>query len=185
MINSDSNKLDFYFNQTNARFDKFNVYKWYGLTELDAKIIKNTIYGVLDYYWNKNKSNTVTKIKDISIIQNYCKTFIDIFNNYFSGDLDIHYDIYYNGSNYIMVEFKLTSNSTDIAVNKMDVSDKINSIMKNINDELLFTNRILKRYSDDGMLIIKPNMLKYWNIKKAIIDADKMVFDIMMGEKND
>jgi hypothetical protein len=114
-------------------------------------------------------------------MQNYSQTFLRLMNKTYPN-LKKCKDRKYN--DYRLVTFSFAEDNNSLPeLDDENWLETLSSLIENDKNHILRTHRVIRVYTGDTLIIVKPNRLRYWIRSTAIRDVDDVIFDIFKGEK--
>jgi hypothetical protein len=121
-------------------------------------------------------------------LQQYSQTFLRLMNKTYphlkEGRKLKHKDFRLVAFSFSNVAFSFSNE--DNSLSELDASDwleKLSSLITKEKTNSLRTQRVIRIYTGDILIIVKPNKLRYWIRSTAIRDVDDVIVEIFKGEK--
>ncbi len=152
------------------------------LTDVDEKVIFDVNNYTQDFHRRGENSKVLHPIKDNLLIKNYGIEFSKILNQLYADNgkaFKLSDIIRFNDDKFIGAVF--TYNNIDINEPKIlntDYSEEVEGLSHFKVSEHFSSNRIIRYYSKNKVLFVKPNQMRYWLPSIAYRDADKTFADI-------
>ena len=145
------------------------------LLEWEKDIINDIDY-IIDFIKKGNESYIMKKVTSKEDINKYNDTFVRLmltsFNNF-----NFLYMFEKNG-----IIFSVYSFTKNTSFNIINDEKLMNNLVREIYYKygtFLYINRIIRIFSNDILIIVKPNKLRYWIKSIAIRDVDDVINDII------
>lgn len=154
----------------------------FNLTDIDKKVIFDVNHYTQDFHRRGENSMVLHPLKNNSVIKSYGAEFSRILNHMYADDEKIFKlsDIVrFNDDKFIGAVF--TYDDVDVKepkILKTDYSNEIEGLSQFKVSEHFNSTRIIKYYSKNKVLFVKPNQMRYWLPSIAYRDADKTFADI-------
>lgn len=155
------------------------------LSTSEMNIVNDVNIYMQDLIRHGEKSLALKKMPNTKlpeIISNYGIEFCNTLNTvYENADKKFRLAevINFNNDNFIATVFKYDSKANETTHREMNTIDDFKIIMEYSSSSNIFTNRILKFYSNDTVIFIKPNQYRYWLSIIAYRDADSCFVDLV------
>jgi hypothetical protein len=152
------------------------------LTDVDKKVIFDVNNYTQDFHRRGENSVVLHPVKNNSVVKDYGVEFSKILNQLYADNGNIFKlsDIVrFNDDKFIGVVF--TYDNVDIkepTILKTDYSGEIEGLSQFKVSEHFSSTRIIRYYSKNKALFVKPNQMRYWLSSIAYRDADKTFADI-------
>jgi type I restriction-modification system DNA methylase subunit len=115
-------------------------------------------------------------------LQHYSQTFLRLMNKTYPNLKKCKER---QNNDFRLIAFSFAGN--DNALSELDDSNWLETlstlIEKEKKNDILRTQRVIRIYTGDILIIVKPNRLRYWIRSTAIRDVDDVIIDIFKGEK--
>ncbi|GHT51195.1 hypothetical protein FACS1894102_7080 [Spirochaetia bacterium] len=86
--------------------------------------------------------------------------------------------------NSALVVFSFSKNVDDFDfLENSDCFDNLQSLITKKQSETLRTQRVIRIFAGNSLIIVKPAKLRYWIRSTAVRDVDDVIIDIMRGGK--
>ena len=112
-------------------------------------------------------------------LSNYSQTFLRLMNKTFPN-LEKGKEL--KGNGLILMTFSFSKNNT-LEFDESNWLESLSNLISKEKNITLRTQKIIRIYTGDSLIIVKPNKLRYWIRSTAIRDADDVIVDILKGEK--
>jgi hypothetical protein len=120
---------------------------------------------------------TVTKAN----IENYAQTFLRLVKTPYPNMKLIKY---LKSDNLAFIAFSFSDTVDSLPeLDSPDWDKKLQSLTSKEQSDVLQTRRILRIFTGNTLIIVKPNKLRYWIRSTAIRDVDDVIVDIFKGGK--
>jgi hypothetical protein len=167
---------------------QYKIMDLYELNWSEKILVIDKVNMIYNYYWNRDKSHYDSKLLSLDIMKEYGEVFCKILNESFLYEKKFKSNIYFfKDFPILMINVEL-SEDEDISPNIYEGDQyknelfKLDNIMIEEKNTSVFINKQIRRYTKNGVIIIKPNKYRYWIPSNAIYDADKVYSDIMSVE---
>lgn len=153
-----------------------------------SRIEKNIVADALDYYQefirHGDHSPVLKPIKNEAIIKNFCSEFVFALNSiYEEKEKKFFTKNVFFGDDFIATQFSYEKMEK---VNEPEwhkfqtkfTAEYLNNVFSSKISETSITKRIIKLYTTNSVVLIKPNQLRFWLKSIAYRDADKVVADM-------
>ncbi|MDR1637250.1 MAG: N-6 DNA methylase [Treponema sp.] len=128
-------------------------------------------------------SNLLKKFATKTDLKNYSDTFLRIIRNAYPSMKLIRK---LESDNLILIAFSFSDKEDSLLIlNDPHWADKLQSMMKKEQSYSLRTQRIVRIFTGNTVMIIKPNKLRYWIRSTAIRDVDDILTGILRGREKD
>lgn len=151
-------------------------------TEIDSRVILDVINYIQDFHRKGENSTILQPVVDNSILKNYGIEFSRVLNQWYAdnnkmfklSDIVRFTDDKFIGTVFTYDDFE----AKEPDVIKSDYSEEISGLSHFRVSEHFSSTRIIRYYSKNKLLFVKPNQMRYWLSTIAYRDADKTFADI-------
>jgi hypothetical protein len=112
-------------------------------------------------------------------MQNYSQTFLRLMNKAYPN---LKKSKERKNNDFRLVAFSFAGDDNSLPeLDDENWLETLSSLIKKNKNDILRTHRIIRVYTGDTLIIVKPNRLRYWIRSTAIRDVDDVIFDIIKG----
>ncbi|MCS2947101.1 hypothetical protein NXX54_01385 [Bacteroides sp. BFG-638] len=152
------------------------------LTDVDKKVIFDVNHYTQEFHRRGENSIVLNPVENNSVIKSYGVEFSRILNHMYADNgriFKLSDIVRFNDDKFIGAVF--TYDDVDVKepkILKTDYSDEIEGLSKFKVSEHFSSTRIIRYYSKNKVLFVKPNQMRYWLPSIAYRDADKTFANI-------
>jgi len=126
-------------------------------------------------------SKLLRKMPSENDLQNYSQVFIRQMNTIYPKMVNCRN---INNENFRLTVFSFYGDINILPeLGNSNVLDNLSTLIPNEKSEFLKTQRVVRIFTGDSIIIVKPNKLRYWIQSTAIRDADDIIMDIFNDGK--
>jgi len=130
-----------------------------------------------DYVRIGQNSELLSKNAYEKDLQKYTETFLRLMNKSYPKLRKVKE---LENNDYRLISFSFSGeNSILQELDNSDWLEKLSSLVEKKHTDNLRTKRVIRIYTGDELLIVKPNKLRYWIRSTAIRDVDDVIVDIL------
>lgn len=141
----------------------------------EEALCEDVVEYMADYVRRGQNSDLLTKTAGINDLYKYSSLFINMLGSIYKN-LKAAVPIYLNGL--ICQPFYFGDNPNLPCVLNKSEDDLLELLYDENNISCLRTVRVLRFYSENVLIIVKPDRLRYWIQSTAIVDADETLIDL-------
>lgn len=166
------------------------IYNIYSINDIERMVIEDTLTYSLSIFEKGEKSIAYEKISK-TIIEEYTKTVSNHVNRLLKyNDKFINGKVHFSNGPLSLVAFSIDDDLKDIEF--FEDSYQIEFILSKIEKSLgenysrkISLNKNLRLYQKERIILVKLNERRLWSKKQAIIDANQLISEIIIGEQHE
>lgn len=146
------------------------------------KIIKDDVLKYGFEYLRRNDNRVTNEDANKDVLEAFSEVFCKALNSVYGEDVIKVFKLnrIVESNSWFACDFSFTNKEINYKyVNTQKAEDEITAMIENNMKKNLRINRVLRYYSKDKIILIKPKQLRYWIKSTALRDADDSLADLI------
>jgi hypothetical protein len=153
----------------------------FDLAEWEKELLNDITDYLADYVRKGQNSTLLEKIATDKDLENYSKTFLRIIKNVYPAMQLVTQEI---SNNSTLVVFSFSGKIDNLSfLDSLDCLENLQSLITKGQSKILRTQRVIRIFTGNSLILVKPSRLRYWIRSTAIQDVDDVIVEIMRGGK--